>query len=104
MADLNRRTANVNAIRDILGFVQGNDLAGASIRHVELQIQNLDRNFENFGQVQDRLIGANITQAEFDAHEQLRANIQRDYNECKVALEERLDQVNQANVHRNQNK
>lgn len=98
MADLNRRTACRNAIRDILAFTTGNDLAGSTIQRVDVQLQNLERNFNNFMEVQDRLIGANIPQAEFDVHEQLRATIQEEYNNAKVALEERADQLRQANA------
>lgn len=98
MADLNHRTAVVNAIRAILPFTRGNDLAGATIERVELQIQHLDQNLQGFREVQDRLIGANIPQAEFEVHERLRATIQNEYDEAKIALQIRANELRRANV------
>lgn len=75
MADLNRRQTTVNVIREVRTFVQ-NQLANSPYDRVNLYLNILRRNFENFLEIHDRLIGAAIPQPEYDEHERLRNEIQ----------------------------
>lgn len=96
MGDINRRVTQVNAIQAILAFVEGNDLATASIERVKQNIQNLVRSYNAFTEVHDRLISVPLLPGEFDTHEQLRVEIQRNYDDAHVALQTRANQLKPA--------
>lgn len=98
MGDINRRTTQVNGIRAIFDYTQGQNLAVATIERVEQYLGNLDTIFEHFLATTDRLIGGNIPQNEFDEHERLRALSQQQYDDAKIALIERRNEINRAAV------
>lgn len=76
MADLNRRQTAVNALRDVQRFVDGNDFVNAPVERLKVLLATVTRNSRTYDEVHDRLIGAQIPQAEFDEHERLRGEIQ----------------------------
>lgn len=76
MADLNRRQTAVNALREAQRFIEGNDFGNAPIERLRIMLANVRRISGNFDDIHDRLIGAQIPQAEYDAHELLRTEIQ----------------------------
>lgn len=96
MADINRRTTCVNAIHAIFEFVNGGELANAPIERAEQQLENLERNFTTFNEVHDRLIGVNLPQADFDAHERVKVNVQREFDDARVGLRTRVNELRQA--------
>lgn len=95
MADLNRRQTTVNALREVQRFVDDNNFANASIERLNVQLANVRRNAALFLEIHDRLIGAAIPQPEFDAHEQLRAEIQTLIDDLEAKLLERIGVLNQ---------
>lgn len=97
MAELNRRTTQVNAIRAILAFVRGNDFNVVTLERVEILSRNLNRHHDTFLRVHDVLIGANIPAVEFNAHEQVRAAIENEVLEAEEALARKRQQLQQAN-------
>lgn len=97
MAEINRRTTLVNSIRAILAFVKGNDFAGASLERAQINLRNLNRHFATFTDIHNLLIGGNIPQMEFDAHEQLRATIQDEVIEIEELLTQKIQQLQRAN-------
>lgn len=94
MADLNRRRTAVNAIRDVQRFVDGNDFANAPVERLNVILATLRRNSANFLEIHDRLIGAQIPQAEFDEHERLRVEIQNLINDLETQLLVQIGIVN----------
>lgn len=98
MADINRRTTQVNGIRAILEYTQGQNLPVATIERVEQYLENLDTIFAHFLATTDRLIAGNIPQNEFDEHERLRALVQQQHDDARVALIQRRNEINRAAV------
>lgn len=86
MADLNRRQTAVNALREVQRFIDGNDFVNAPIERLKVTLANVRRISGNFNDIHDRLIGAQIPQAEFDAHELLREEIQNLVNDLETSL------------------
>lgn len=95
MADLNRRQTAVNAIRDVQRFVEGNDFANATIERLNVTLAALRRNSDNFLDIHDRLIGAQIPLAEFNEHERLRREIENDIVNIETGLLVQIGIVNQ---------
>lgn len=95
MADLNRRQTTVNALREVQRFVDDNNFVNASVERLKVQLANVRRNALHFQEIHDRLIGADIPQAEFDVHEQLRADIQNLIIDLEANLLERIGVLNQ---------
>lgn len=90
MADLNRRQTAVNALRDVQRFVEGNDFANASIDRISVMKAALERNFNSFLEIHDRLIDHDdIPIAEFQTHEALRAEIENLINNLLTSMMER---------------
>lgn len=95
MADLNRRQTVVNTLRDAQRFVEGNDFANASIERLRVVYTTVRRSATTFLEVHDRLIGVQIPQPEFDAHEALRTNIQELITDLETQLMTRINELAQ---------
>lgn len=98
MASLNRRTTHVNSIREIQRFVDGNGFVNASIQRLTVLRATLKRHHVQFFEVHHELIDGQIAQAEFDAHEELKVEIEDIVNNAEVAILEQIGQLNRANV------
>lgn len=86
MADLNRRQTAVNSLRETQRFVEGNGFANAPLERLRVTLANVRRVSANFAEIHDRLIGAQIPQAEFNQHETLRAEIENLVTDLETRL------------------
>lgn len=92
MAELNRRTAVVNAIRRIAAAVLADGYDG-DVFAVAQEMRGIDAHFERFSTIQDTLIGAATEAGELEAHEGLGQEIETIYKRAMAALHRRHSEL-----------
>lgn len=102
MGDLNRRTTFANAIREVQRLVEGNNFDNLSAARLDVAKATLKRNFDSFMEVHDRLIGAQMPPADFDAHERVRAEINGIVDDIEARIIERVQLLERNNAQQQQ--
>lgn len=102
MGDINRRQTNINAIREIKQFIDGANFAIATPERLQVMQSSMHRNFNSFLERHNNLIGMqNVTQADINAHEVIRKEIEDLVNDMDEAMLVQINQLQQANANAN---
>lgn len=94
MAALNRRTSHVNSIREIRRLVEGAEFPNATTERLEIARASLQRHFDLFTELHIELIGGDINQEVFNAHEVLKNDIAQSVANLMATIVARIRQLN----------